>query len=80
MKKVESKYFENNFIKNLLPFLSERERRVLIMKAVYELTNEEIANIIGTIKGNISETYSSLKDKARKLNENTQIENLHTTD
>jgi RNA polymerase sigma factor (sigma-70 family) len=68
------------FIKNLLPFLGERQRRVLIMKAHFELTAAEIADILGTTEASVAQSFVTLKRKAIKLSEEAQTEVLHITD
>lgn len=70
----EDQYKDDEFIKNLLPFLNERQRRVLIMKAYFELTYEDIAKILGTTTATIAQTFVSLKKKAITLSENAQAE------
>lgn len=77
---AKSKAEEEEFIKNLLPFLNERERRVLIMKAHFELIFADIANIIGTTEATIAQVFNALKKKAIKLSEEAQAQVLHITD
>lgn len=75
-----SKAEEQEFMKNLLPFLNERERRVLIMRAHFELTAAEIADIIGTTEATVAVCFHGLKKKAIKLSEEAQSQVLHIAD
>lgn len=79
-KEGNSRVEGQDFIKNLLPFLSEKERRVLIMKAHFELTSLEIADILGATEGSIAQCFVSLKRKTLKLSEDAQAQVLSMTD
>jgi len=73
----QAAFDDSGFVRNLLPFLSERERRVLIMKAHYGLTFEEIAGIMHSTNGAVAQCFHGLKRKAQKLSEEAQVEILN---
>jgi RNA polymerase sigma factor (sigma-70 family) len=76
----ETEGFEDTeFVKNLLPFLGERQRRVLIMKANFGLTYEEIAAIVGSTPGSVAQCFKDVKTKAWKLSEEAQIAVMEMT-
>lgn len=75
-----SKAEEQEFMKNLMPFLNERERRVLIMKAHFGMTYTEIAPILGTTEATIVQGFTTARKKAIKLSEEAQAEVLSIID
>lgn len=63
-----------DFIKNLLPGLGERERRILILKGYFGLTHYEISRIIGTTEGTINVSWHGIKTKVIKLSQENHPE------
>lgn len=76
----KSKTEEQEFMKNLMPFLNVRERRLLIMKAHFGMTHAEIAPILGTTEAAINQVFVTAKKKTVKLSEEAQAQVLHITD
>jgi len=54
-------------IKELMPHLNARERRTLVLRGYFELNSYDIALILGTTEGTITQTFRSLKEKVDKL-------------
>jgi RNA polymerase sigma factor (sigma-70 family) len=61
------------FIKMALPLINERGRRVLVLKAYFELNAREIASIIGTTEGTIHTVLKEAADTIRKLSDEAQL-------
>jgi RNA polymerase sigma factor (sigma-70 family) len=70
---------DNDFVKNLLPFLNERQRRVLIMFGHFGLNYQEIANLLGTKEGTVAVCFGTLKRKAIELSDQAQAEVISLT-
>lgn len=68
-----SKEEENDFIRHLLPFLNERERRVLILSSHFGLDTYETARVIGTTRGTINQAFSAIRAKAVKVSQESQL-------
>lgn len=56
-----------DFIKRALPCLSEKERRVVILKGYFELTAQDIAIVIGTTAGSVNQLFQTAKAKIVRL-------------
>ena len=67
---------DHDFMKDVMPYLAEKERRILVMKGHFGLTHIEIAQIIGTTEGTVHQTFQVLKKKIVKLSEKVQLDNV----
>lgn len=64
-----------DFIKNILPILTERERRALILLGYFGLTHSDISQIIGTTEAAIHQTFQLIKKKIFKLTQSSDSQN-----
>lgn len=61
-----------DFLKRLLPLLTANERRVAILRMVYDLSDKQIAAIMGVKHPSVTFYFSTLKKKAAKLIDDLQ--------
>ncbi len=67
---------DHDFMKDVMPYLGEKERRILVLKGYFGLTSIEIAQILGTTEGTIPVSFANLKRKIVQLSERVQLEGV----
>ncbi len=65
------------FVRYVLPYLNSRNRQIIVLYGVFNLTLEEVADVIGTTFGTIVQNFKDIKRTVVGLMEHEQLKNLN---
>lgn len=65
------------FVRYVLPYLNSRNRQIIVLYGVFNLTLEEVADVIGTTFGTIAQNFQDIKRIVVGLMEHEQIKDLN---
>ncbi len=73
LTEVEGDMSDKEFIRTVLPFLNESQRRIVVLKGYFGLNSYETAKILLTTEGTINQGFRDIKNKVEKISQESQL-------